>query len=58
MTAEAFAAVQAEAGPMGKLMKYVLRQKHEELQQKRRVGYLEERRGSLVPNQHVGSGSR
>jgi hypothetical protein len=50
MTAEAFAAVQAEAGPMGKLMKYVLRKKHEKLQQKRREAYLLERRGTPVPN--------
>ena len=59
MTAEAFAAAQAESSwRTGPMLKYFLGQKHSELEQKRRAGYLEERRGSLVPNQHLGSGSR
>jgi len=52
MTAEAFAAAQAEAGPAGKLMKYVLQQNNE-LQQKRREAYLLERRGTPDPGAHL-----
>ena len=54
MTAEAFAAAQAESGRKGPLLKYVLQQKHSELEQKRRAGYLEQRRGTPVPNAHLG----
>jgi len=54
MTVEAFAAVQAESGRKGPLLKYALQQKYSELEQKRRETYLLERRGSLVPNQHLG----
>jgi hypothetical protein len=54
MTAEAFAAAKAEAGPNGSMMKYVLQQKHGELEQKRRQGYLEERRGMPVPGLRYG----
>jgi len=53
MTAEAFAAAQAEAGPLGKIMSCVLRQRHDELQQKRREAYLLERRGMPVPGVHL-----
>ena len=54
MTAEAFAAVQAESGRSGPLLKYILQQKHSEFEQKRRAGYLEERRGTPVRNAHLG----
>jgi hypothetical protein len=53
MTAEDFAAVQAESGRTGPLLKYILQQKHSELEQKRRQAYLEERRGTPVPNVHL-----
>ena len=54
MTVEAFAAVQAESGRKGPLLKYVLQQKHSELEQKRREAYLLERRGTPVPGVHIG----
>jgi len=54
MTVEAFAAVQGESGRKGPLLKYVLQQKHSELEQKRREAYLLERRGTPVPGVHIG----
>lgn len=53
MSAEAFAAAKAEAGPHGTMMEYVLREKHDELEQKRRAAYIEERRGTPVPGAHL-----
>ena len=53
MAAEAFAVAQAEAGPLGKMMKYVLREKHAELEQKRRQAYVEEKRGTPTPGVHL-----
>jgi hypothetical protein len=49
MTAEAFAAAQAGARVPGALFKFVLLQKHSELEQKRREAFLIERRGTPVP---------
>lgn len=54
MTAEAFAAAQAESGRTGPILKYFLQQKHSELEQKRREAYLLERRGTPVPGVHLG----
>jgi hypothetical protein len=53
MTAEAFAAAQAESGLPSGLMKYVLRQKHSELEQKRREAYLLGHRGSPIEGIHL-----
>jgi hypothetical protein len=49
MTPEAFAAARAECKLPGGLLSYFLRQKHDELQQKRREACLLERRGTPVP---------
>lgn len=54
MTAEAFAAAQAESGVRGPILSYFLRQKHDELEQKRRAAYIEERRGTPVPGLRYG----
>lgn len=54
MTAEAFAAAQAESGRTGPILRYVLQQRHGELEQKRREAYLLARRGTPTPGQHLG----
>jgi hypothetical protein len=53
MTVEAFAAAQAESKLPGSMLSYFLREKHNELEQKRRAGYIEERRGTPVPGAHL-----
>ena len=53
MTAEAFAAAQTESKLPGPMLTYFLRQKHDELEQKRRAAYIEERRGTPVPGAHL-----
>ncbi len=54
MTAEAFAAAQAESGRAGPILRYVLQQRHDELEQRRFEAYKLERRGTPVPGVHLG----
>jgi hypothetical protein len=52
-TVEAFEAAKAEAKRLGWGVPYYLQRKHEELEQKRREGWLAERRGTLTPGTRV-----
>jgi hypothetical protein len=54
MTAEMFAAAEAESGRTGPILKYVLQQKHSQVEQKRFEAYKLQRRGTLTPGQHLG----
>jgi hypothetical protein len=54
MTAEAFAAAQAQSGRTGPMLRYVLQQTHDELEQRRFEAYKLERRGTPVPGAHLG----